>query len=401
MIRQIAAAVLALVAATHFADADSAGIPEPNDSKVHVLSYDNYYRFLERHPLILMEFYAPWCKHCQELAPHYREAAKRLHSMDLPTPVVLAKYNDGDEYNRRLRAGAPEMYNYSAYPALLVFQDGEHEFYRGGREPEDIVFYMSALAKGLDPHKEEEKQRPGLYKKEPHYDPKLMIDLEPEFFNETVLSKSKENNVLWIVEFYSDRCPFCKSLAPEIEKAAKAIKKKFPDQVRFGGVNSRIYHDLAERHGITGYPWVTSFYMGKKVEDMAGLGGADSVINWATSKHSEVWKKGNGEDIPYDDGVAKALASLKNGGAHVVSSGEKKVEVSASGESKVASVDIDTLNLEQMVTYAMEYNIMSLKNVQKMRQAVRKRKTTEDKAKAKIFEKVKPLLNLLREAGKI
>ena len=41
------------------------------------------------------------------------------------------------------------------------------------------------------------------------------------------------------------------------------------------------------------------------------------------------------------------------------------------------------------------------KNVQKMRQAVRKRKTTEDKAKAKIFEKVKPLLNLLREAGKI
>ena len=323
MIRQIAAAVIVLLAATHFADAD--GIPEPNDSKVHVLSYDNYYRFLERHPLILMEFYAPWCKHCQELAPHYREAAKQLHAMDLPTPVVLAKYNDGDEYNRRLRAGAPEMYNYSAYPALLVFQDGEHEFYRGGREPEDIVFYMSALAKGLDPHKEEEKQRPGLYKKEPHYDPKLMIDLEPEFFNETVLSKSKKNNVLWIVEFYSDRCPFCKSLAPEIEKAAKAIKKKFPDEVRFGGVNSRIYHDLAERHGITGYPWVTSFYMGKKVEDMAGLGGADSVIHWATSKHADVWKKGNGEDIPYDDGVAKALASLKNGGAHMAKGVVKKL----------------------------------------------------------------------------
>ena len=75
--------------------------------------------------------------------------------------------------------------------------------------------------------------------------------------------------------------------------------------------------------------------------------------------------------------------------------------MSTSGEAKPASVDIDTLDLEQMVTYAMEYNVMSLKNVQKMRQAVRKRKTTEDKAKAKIFEKVKPLLNLLREAGKI
>ena len=288
-----------------------------------------------------------------------------------------SKVHDGDEYNRRLRAGSPEMYNYSAYPALLVFQDGEHEFYRGGREPEDIVFYMSALAKGLTLTKRRKSKGQVCIKKS-HITTLIMIDLEPEFFNETVLSKSKENNVLWIVEFYSDRCPFCKSLAPEIEKAAKAIKKKFPDEIRFGGVNSRIYHDLAERHGITGYPWVTSFYMGKKVEDMAGLGGADSVINWATSKHAAVWKKDSGEDIPYDDGVAKALASLKNGGAHTANNAEKTVEVAATGEAKPASVDIDTLDLEQMVTYAMEYNIMSLKNVQKMRQAIRKRKTTED-----------------------
>eukprot|EP00943_MAST-04B_sp_MAST-4B-sp1_P003551 g3551.t1 len=404
MIKQLTALVLVigLFGNIGVCDADQSSIPEPNDSKVHVLSYDNYYRFLERHPLILMEFYAPWCTHCQELAPHYREAAKVLHGLDLPTPVVLAKYNDGDEYNRRLRAGSPEMYNYSAYPALLVFQDGEHEFYRGGRQPEDIVFYMSALAKGLDPLKEEEKQRPGLYKKEPHYDPSLMIDLEPEFFNETVLSKSKHNNVLWIVEFYSDRCPFCQSLAPEIEKAAHALKKKFPDSVRIGGVNSRIYHDLAERHGITGYPWVTSFYMGEKVEDMAGLGGAESVINWGTSKHAEVWKKGNGEDIPYDNGVEKALASLKNGGAHTSKSNEKQnVEVSSSGESATEGVDISTLDLEDMISYAMEYNIMSLKNVQKMRQAVRKRKTTEEKAKIKVFKKIEPLLRLLKEAGKI
>jgi len=404
MIKQITVVILLLAIASNALGAEQS-IPEPNESKVHVLSYDNYYRFLERHPLILMEFYAPWCTHCQELAPHYREAAKLLQEMDLPTPVVLAKYNDGDEYNRRLRAGSPEMYNYSAYPALLVFQDGEHEFYRGGREPEDIVFYMSALAKGLDPRKEEEKQRPGLYKKEPHYDPKLMIDLEPEFFNETVLSKSKENNVLWIVEFYSDRCPFCKSLAPEIEKAAKALKKEFPDSIRFGGVNSRIYHDLAERHGITGYPWVTSFYMGDKVEDMAGLGGAESVINWGKAKRSAVWKKDSGEDIPYDDGVEKALESLKNGGAHALKSSNNKketVEVSSSGETNTAAeVDVSTLDLEQMIEYAMEYNIMSLKNVQKMRQAVRKRKTTEEKAKLKVFDKVKPLLKLLREAGKI
>ena len=86
------------------------------------------------------------------------------------------------------------------------------------------------------------------------------------------------------------------------------------------------------------------------------------------------------------------------------SSNNKKetVEVSSSGETNTAAeVDVSTLDLEQMIEYAMEYNIMSLKNVQKMRQAVRKRKITEEKAKLKVFDKVKPLLKLLREAGKI
>lgn len=389
------------------------GIPEPLDSKVHVLSYDNYYRFIERHPLVLMEFYAPWCKHCQELAPHYREAAKQLSALDLPTPVVLAKYDDGDEYNRRLRAGAPEMYNYSAYPALLVFQDGEHEFYRGGREPEDIVMYMSALAKGLDPQKEEEKRRPGLYKKEKDYDPAFMIDLEPETFDDIVLSKNRKNNVLWIVEFYSDRCPFCKSLAPEMVKAAHAIKKKFPNEIRFGGVNSRIFHEIAERFEVTGWPWVSSFYMGEKVEDMAGLGGAESVINWATQKKNEVWKEGNGDDTsPYNDGIggsegcgaeeSESCASEENNvGENVFGKDKTETGKDVGTNAAVKPPKLGDVDLEHMIEVALKYNIMQLKSVQKMRRAIRLQKITEDKAAAKVFKKVQPLLTLLREAGKI
>ncbi len=33
---------------------------EPPDSKVHVIEYEKFHRFIDRHPLILMEFYAPW-----------------------------------------------------------------------------------------------------------------------------------------------------------------------------------------------------------------------------------------------------------------------------------------------------------------------------------------------------
>ena len=115
-------------------------------------------------------------------------------------------------------------------------------------------------------------------------------DLDPDNFDETIMDTSPENNRVWIVEFYSDRCPICKGLVPEIKKAAENIMKDFPGQIAVGAVNSRVYHDIAEKHGITSYPWVTSFYQGKKIEDMAGLGGWESVYNWAKKKHSDVWK---------------------------------------------------------------------------------------------------------------
>jgi len=70
-------------------------------------------------------------------------------------------------------------------------------------------------------------------------------------------------------------------LAPEMKKASKMVEEQVPGKIRFGAVNSRVYEDMADRFKITGWPWVSCFNMGEKVDDMAGLGGADSVVNWA------------------------------------------------------------------------------------------------------------------------
>jgi len=201
--------------------------------------------------------------------------------MDLPRPVVLAKYDDSTESQRRLRAGAEDVFNYKGYPALFVFEDGKHRPYTGGREVKDIVMYMSAVSKGLDPHDEEKKLKPGFYKEMSDYDPNVFMELDPETLESTVLT---DNNAVWIVEFYSDHCPFCKSLAPELLKAAKESIATHGTKVRFGALNSRIFGETAKKFGITGYPWVACFYQGSKTEDMAGLGGAESVVRWASKK---------------------------------------------------------------------------------------------------------------------
>ena len=65
---------------TGFCSADADPTVEPSNSAVNVLTYSNYHRFLRSNTkdLVLMEFYAPWCGHCQQLAPEYRAAATEV-----------------------------------------------------------------------------------------------------------------------------------------------------------------------------------------------------------------------------------------------------------------------------------------------------------------------------------
>lgn len=307
------------------------GIKEPKGSKVAVLNKDLFWRFVKKNPLVLMEFYAPWCGHCQELAPKYREAAAQLASMkdELKTPVKLAKLDDGDEYNRQGRFGAEDMFNYSSYPALFVFRDGKMENpYYGGREIDDIVFYMTAVANDQDPFEEEKLRRPALYRDKTN----IVTELVPETFNSTVLCPAKDDNTVWITEFYSDRCPYCKTLSPEMIIAAETLEKEEP-RARIAAINSRIFEDVAEAHGVTGWPWVAAFYNGVKVLDMAGLGGADSVINWAKRMVNENWDESFGE--PANRVIDTSKYPAVEGAPGAETAGKK--------ETAVASVQVDVV----------------------------------------------------------
>jgi thiol-disulfide isomerase/thioredoxin len=382
---------------------------EPPDSKVHVLNWRNFDRFVKRNPLVLMEFYAPWCGHCQQLAPQYREAAKKLASADLPTPVALAKMNDGDEANRRLRAGAPEMFNFSSYPSLFVIKDGkygggwphmnnetrckelgycgEHEWYGGGREADEIVFHMSAVARGLDPYDEEKKLRPGLYKIDDDYDPRIIRDLVPEEFDDIVLGDTKYT---WIIEFYSDRCPFCKSLAPEMKKASKLTEEAIPGKTRFGALNSRVYEDMAERFKITGWPWVSCFFNGEKVDDMAGLGGADSVVNWAKRMVEQTNPPGGISRLS-DEFVVKPPWS-PDGAANAEGKDEGSCglvkEECAGGES-----------WSDMSARAVSYNVLSEKDLNAIQTKIDMKQSTEDDEIKNLKELLKPIDDAIAAAG--
>ena len=56
---------------------------------VLVLTEDNFDNIVDSEPLILVDFYADWCLHCQRLEPHFTAAARRLARAT--PPVRLGK----------------------------------------------------------------------------------------------------------------------------------------------------------------------------------------------------------------------------------------------------------------------------------------------------------------------
>uniref|UniRef100_A0A8D2KQU1 protein disulfide-isomerase n=1 Tax=Varanus komodoensis TaxID=61221 RepID=A0A8D2KQU1_VARKO len=110
------------------------------EDEVLVLTQSNFAQALQKHPLLLVEFYAPWCRPCQALAPEYAKAAAVLK--DEGSPVRLAKVDAVEERLLSAEFGATE------YPVLKLFRDGNrtHPANFTGRDAEGIVKWLKRKA---------------------------------------------------------------------------------------------------------------------------------------------------------------------------------------------------------------------------------------------------------------
>lgn len=95
-------------------------------------------------------------------------------------------------------------------------------------------------------------------------------------------------------------CGHCKALAPEYVKAAKQLADSGSD-IKLAKVDATIETELAEKHGVRGYPTLKFYRKGISIEYNGGRL-ADDIVHWLVKKTGPVAK-----DLP---SVEKAKAFI-------------------------------------------------------------------------------------------
>lgn len=253
------------------------GLYSSSDDVIELTPSNFNREVIQSDSLWLVEFYAPWCGHCQRLTPEWKKVATALKD------VVKVGAVDADKHQ-----SLGGQYGVQGFPTIKIFGSNKNrpEDYQGGRTGEAIVdAALSALRQLV---KDRLGGRGGGYSsgkqgRSEGSGKKDVIELTDDTFDKNVL----DSEDVWMVEFYAPWCGHCKNLEPEWAAAATEVKEQTKGKVKLAAVDATVNQVLASRYGIRGFPTIKIFQKGESPVDYDGGRTRSDIVTRALDLFSD------------------------------------------------------------------------------------------------------------------
>uniref|UniRef100_A0A8D8XZ19 protein disulfide-isomerase n=1 Tax=Cacopsylla melanoneura TaxID=428564 RepID=A0A8D8XZ19_9HEMI len=212
----------------------------------------------------IVEYYAPWCGHCQSFKEEYMKLATALKGV-----VKVGGVNADEEQSLSSSHGV------QGFPTIKIFSDKKNPTpYNGARTADAIIdVALEAIRQKVKGGKSGGRKG----------SKNAVVELTDSNFAKLVYNSDE----IWLVEFFAPWCGHCKNLAPHWEKAASELEGK----VKLGAVDATVHQSIGSEFNIRGYPTIKFFSPGSRsasdAQEYNGGRTADDIVNWALSKYTE------------------------------------------------------------------------------------------------------------------
>jgi len=232
------------------------------DNGLYVLNEKSFAKHIETGDHFI-KFYAPWCGHCQKLAPAWAELAKAFEDN---AKVKIAKLDCTQAQS------VCQENEVRGYPTLQYIRNGKLvEAYKGGRDLASLKEFISEMSgsEGKEAAPVEEVKSSVAHLDKDNFDAEI-----------------KEG--VTFIKFFAPWCGHCKRLAPTWEelagKFAETAGVKIAKVDCTEGNNKN--REICTAQGVNGFPTLNIYKDGEKVDEYNGKRAIDDLEAFV-NKHLE------------------------------------------------------------------------------------------------------------------
>ncbi|XP_056632365.1 thioredoxin domain-containing protein 5 homolog [Diorhabda carinulata] len=249
-------------------DAEESTIKEPQAvGGLIELTEDTFNKHVEtgKH---FIKFYAPWCGHCQKLAPTWEQLAK---SLEFEKDITIGKV-DCTQYR-----SICNNFEVKGYPTLLWIENGAKiDKYQGERSHHELKQYVNKML-GTEQHDKQqaseatESQLPS-----------------GEITNDDF--KSSIQSGIAFVKFYAPWCGHCKRLSPTWDNLREKFVNNPSVKILKIDCTLDVNKQLCNDEEVEGFPSLFLYKDGEKMSEYTGSRSLDDLHDYImkNNRHDEL-----------------------------------------------------------------------------------------------------------------